>query len=128
MRTRTYIRPVPLFWWLRRSTYLRYMLRELTCVPIIAYVLTLTVGLVQLDRGALSWDAFLGALGSPAGIALQVVVLVATVYHAVTWFALAPRTMPLELGGQRVPDKWILAAHYVIGVVIVGALLLLVEV
>lgn len=128
MRTRSRTPHMPLFWWLGRASYLRYMLRELTCVPIAAWILMATVGLVELVRGPAAWQGFLHGMASPAGVAFQVIVLIAGVYHAVTWFALAPRTMPLELGGRRVPGAWVQGAHYLLLLAILVAVFVLVEI
>jgi len=119
---------MPVFWWIGRASYLRYMLRELTCVPIAAWVIMATVGLVGLVLGPAAWQGFLQAMASPAGLAFQVIAILAGVYHAVTWFALAPRTMPLDLGGRRVPGSWIQAAHYILMLAILVAVFVLVEI
>jgi fumarate reductase subunit C len=43
---------------------------------------------------------------------LNVVSLFFVVFHAVTWFNLAPQAMVVRLGGKRVPGAWIAAANY----------------
>ncbi|HYW91394.1 MAG TPA: fumarate reductase subunit C [Gammaproteobacteria bacterium] len=128
MRTHSHTPRMPLFWWLRRASYLRYMLRELTCVPIAAWIVVATAGLVDLVRGPAAWQGFLHGMASPAGFTFQLIVLIAGVYHAVTWFALAPRTMPLNLGGRQVPGSWIQGAHYALLLAILVAVFVLVEI
>jgi len=123
--TRPYVRPVPWYWWLRRPAYVRYMLRELTCVPIGAWSGWLVYGLVSLARGPEAWTGFTDGLASAPGIAFQILVLASAAYHAVTWFNLAPRTMPLRLGGRRVPAAWITLGHYAVAAVVALALLVM---
>ncbi|HKJ95362.1 MAG TPA: fumarate reductase subunit C [Gammaproteobacteria bacterium] len=122
---RPYTRPVPRTWWLRKSNYLHYMLRELTCVLIGAWSGWLVFGLVALARGAAAWQQFVTGLTSTAGIVFQVAVLVGALYHSATWFALAPRTMPLRLGGRRVPAVWITLGHYLAAALVAVVLLFL---
>lgn len=112
MRPQPYRPVLPATWWLRRPAYLRYMLRELTCVPIGAFAGLLTVGLFRLGQGPAAWEGFRAALARPDGIALLLIVLAASVYHSLTWFRLAPSTMPLYVGARKVPPVWIAAAHY----------------
>lgn len=105
-------------WWLRHPGYRRYMLRELTCVLIGAYAVLLIVAMYRLGQGGESARAFLEVLGSPAGIVFQLVAMVFALYHTISWFALAPRTMPIWRGEEKVPDTWVKAAHYVVWVLI----------
>jgi fumarate reductase subunit C len=115
-------------WWLQHPGYLRYMLRELTCVAIGAYAGLLIVGLLRLGQGPEAWDAFRLAIGSGPGVALQLIAWLFAIYHSVSWFALAPRTMPLQIGARRVPGGWIAGAHYLAWAVISLVLLLAVGV
>lgn len=115
---RPYVQTPSRAWWLSRPSYRRYMLRELTCVWIGAYVVALVVGLVRLFQGAAAWEAYLHALRSVPGLVFQATALAFVLYHAVTWFALAPSTMPIWRNGKRMPPAWIHAAHYLVWIVI----------
>lgn len=122
---RPYVRTVPRNWWLRKPAYRRYMLRELTCVLIGAWSGWLAFGMLALARGAQAWQGYLDGLASPAGIVFQLLVLAGALYHSVSWFSLAPRTMPLRLGGKPVPAAWITLAHYAAAALAAFVLLLL---
>jgi len=37
--------------------------------------------------------------------------------HTITWFNLAPRAMPIRLGGKRVPEVLVAAPNYVLWMV-----------
>ena len=52
-------------------------------------------------------------LARPAMLALNMISLFFVVFHAITWFNLAPSAMPVRLGGKRVPDLLIAAPSYV---------------
>ena len=34
-------------------------------------------------------------------------------YHSITWFNLAPKAMPVRVGGKRLPDWMVAAPNYV---------------
>lgn len=115
---RPYEQKLPLTWWLRHPNYVRYMLRELTCVWIGAYIATLVVGLYRLRQGPEQWQAWWQALGSIPGIVFQVMAMIFALYHTISWFALAPSTMPIWRGENQVPEGWVHAAHYLVWVVV----------
>lgn len=103
----------PLSWWLKRPSYIRYMLRELTCIWIGAYVVMLITGLYRLQQGPAAWESYLAALGSTTGIVFQCAALAFALYHTISWFSLAPSTMPIWRGETRVPPRWIEITHYI---------------
>jgi len=110
---RPYVREIPrLRWIFRHPRYLRYMAREVTCIFIGAYAVLLLVALARLAQGRESYEAFLQALGSPAGIAFQVLVLAFALYHTVSWFNVTPKAMPIQRGEEFVPGGIIIGAHY----------------
>ena len=99
-------------WIFRHPRYLRYMVREFSCLFIGAWTLLLVWGLKQLAEGPGAWNAFLASLKSPASIAFHVVALGFAAYHSITWFRLTPKALPLQLGEEFVPDGVISGAHY----------------
>lgn len=114
MSRRPLIREVPpTTWFLRHPRYLRYMAREVTCIFVGAYCVLLVVGLQRLAAGQASYEAFLAALRSPLSIVFHTLALVASVYHAATWFNATQKAMPLQLGEDFVPGNVISGAHYV---------------
>jgi fumarate reductase subunit C len=114
MSRRPLVREVPpTSWFFRHPRYLRYMAREVTSIFIGAYCLLLVIGLQRLAAGQASYEAFLAALSSPVSIVFHVLALVASLYHAGTWFNATQKAMPLQLGETFVPGSWISGAHYV---------------
>jgi len=110
---RPYVREVPrTHWFLRHPRYLRYMVREITCIFIGAYTLICVVGIVRLSQGEAAYDAFLEALRSPASVVFHVAALILSVYHSVTWFNLTPKALPVQVGEDFLPNAAIAGAHY----------------
>jgi fumarate reductase subunit C len=90
-------------WWRRDPFFVRYMLREATAVGVLVYAVILTVGVVRLAQGEAAWNGWVAALRSPGSVLLHLALLLAMVFHALTWFEIMPKTLPaLVIGGRRV--------------------------
>ena len=107
-----YVREMTSEWIFRHPRYLRYLVREFSCLFIGAWTLMLVLGLKQLAQGPVAWAAFLEFLKSPASIVFHVLALCFAVYHSVTWFNLTPKALPLQMGEEFVPDAAISGAHF----------------
>lgn len=108
-----YVREVSRYGWFFRSPrYLRYMAREVTCVFIGLHALVLIVALRRLSEGREAWESFLAALTGPAGVVLQLLILVFAVYHSTSWFNVTPKAMPVQIGEKFLPGAVIVGAHY----------------
>ncbi len=99
-------------WWLKNSAFKAYMLREATVLPLVFTLLCLLAGIYSLGKGEASWLAWLAAMGNPLVLALNALTLVASLYHAATFFVLFPRVMPIRLGSKKVPDGLIVAGQW----------------
>jgi fumarate reductase subunit C len=110
-------------WWLEQPRYIRYMVREASCIFIGAYTGVIVVGLVRLSQGAAAWDGFIEALQGPMSIAFHLLALGFTLYHTTTWFNVTPKAMPVQIGEVSLPGSIIVGAHYV-GWAVVSALIL----
>jgi len=122
---RPFVRPMA-GWYRRDPFFVRYMWREATALAVLLYAVVLMVGVLRLSQGEAAFDGWLDALRSPASIALHLVLFVAMVYHAWTWFEVMPKTMPiLYSGGRRVADATITNAGVIAAVVANVALLAL---
>lgn len=106
--SKPYIRPWPTFsWFTRRPGYMLFMVRELTAVFIAIYAVSLLCFLARLGRGPDAYAELIQELKSPGWIALHIVALAAAVWHAVTWFNLTPKAMPVFFGEKRAPGPLI---------------------
>jgi len=114
-------------WWLGASRYRRYMARELTSLFIGAYAFMLIVGLWRLSQGAAAFDAWLVALQSPPGLVFNSMILVAALYHSITWFNVAPKAISIRFGTFKLPDIVISGVHYGAWVLVSILLFLLVD-
>ncbi len=99
-----YLREISSEWIFRHPRYLRYMVREFSCLFIGGWTLMMVWGLKRLAEGPAAWAAFLEFLKSPASIAFHVIALAFATYHSVTWFNLTPKALPLQVGEEFVPD------------------------
>jgi len=109
---RLYRPPVSLTWWLRKPSYLVFVLRELSSVFIAWFVVYLLMLVYAVGSDPAAYRDFLDLSANPALVVLNVIALAFVVLHAVTWFGLAPKAMVIRLGALRVPPGVILAAHY----------------
>jgi len=112
MSRKPYVRAMTSEWIFRHPRYLRYMLREFSCLFIGGWTLLMVWGLKQLAEGPAAWAAFLECLKSPVSIVFQVLTLAFAAYHSITWFRLTPKALPLQRGEEFVPDGVISGAHF----------------
>ena len=103
---------VSTWWWLKRRPYLAFILRELSSVFVAWSVVFLLLLVAAVSGGGDSYRQFLAWAGRPAVLLLSAVSLLFVVFHAVTWFNLAPKAMVLRWRGRRVPGAWIAASNY----------------
>lgn len=123
MSGKPYLRPITSEWIFRHPRYVRYMVREFSCLFIGGYTLLLVAGFKSLSDGRAAYEAFLECLRSPASIAFHVLALAFAAYHSFTWFNLTPKAMPLQLGEEFVPDAVIAGAHLAVWGVLTLAVL-----
>jgi fumarate reductase subunit C len=105
---------VSTYWWLERRSYLAFILRELSSVFVAWFVVFLLLLVHAVSQGELSYLQFLTWAGSPVVLLLNLVSLLFVVFHAVTWFNLAPQAMAVRLRGKPVPGTWIAASNYAV--------------
>jgi fumarate reductase subunit C len=108
-----WIRPrMSTYWWLGSRPYFAFILRELSSLFVAWFVVYLLLLVRALGRGPAEYEAFLTWSAHPPVLALNVVTFFFIVFHAVTWFNLAPKAMVVRVGGTRVPGLAIAAGNY----------------
>ncbi len=115
MSRQPYIRPVSkTTWYMRNGRYRKYMLREVTCLLVGVYCfLTIWVLAILASGSQEHWNAFLVSQQSPSVVAFHAIALIYfLVYQTFDWFKLAPKAMPVQLGEKKMPDRFIVIAHY----------------
>jgi fumarate reductase subunit C len=117
-----YRRPESVWWWLEKWVYIRFVLRELTSVFVGLAALIYICQLRALAAGPEAYAAFLATMKSPPVLTLSVITLIAVLFHAATWFHLAPSSLVVRVRGRRVPDKIIIGLNYFAFLFVSGAI------
>ena len=100
------------WWWLKSRSHVAFILRELSSIFVAWFVVFLLLLVAAVSRGEAAYWEFLMWAGRPAVLLLNVVSLLFTVFHSITWFNLVPQAMVVRLGGTRVPGLLLAASHY----------------
>jgi fumarate reductase subunit C len=115
---RWYRRRMSTWWWMYRWPHLKFILREVSSVFVAWFVIFLLLLVRAIQQGDASYQHFLAWSAHPLILVLNAVSLVFVVFHAATWFNLAPSAMVMRMRGQRVPARWIIASNYAAWVVV----------
>jgi len=119
-----WLRPrISTYWWLGRWPYVKFILRELSSVFVAWFVLYLLVMFQLVTRGEKSYHDFLDLSANPIVLTINVIAFFFVMFHALTWFAVAPQAIVAHIGKKRVPAILIAASHYAAWVVVSAALL-----
>ncbi|MBK5205509.1 MAG: fumarate reductase subunit C [Polaromonas sp.] len=105
-------------WFFKRPRYMRYMAREVTSIFIGIYTIILLVGLARLSEGQAQYEGFLAALRQPLSIVFHVLALAFSLYNSFTWFNVAPKALPIQVGEGFMPDSVVAGGHYVVWVLL----------
>jgi fumarate reductase subunit C len=118
---RWYRRRVSVWWWLQNRSYTGFVLRELTSVFVAFFAVVYLWQLQAVARGPEAYGQFLAQLKTPLLLTLDTVAFLFVLFHAITWFNLAPKAMVVRLRGRRVPDWVIVGLNYTAWLVLSGA-------
>ena len=115
MSRQPYVRPFSkTTWYMRNGRYKVYMLREMTCLLVGFYTFLSIFGLAALAAGSDQWNQFLATQQNPAMVIFHAIALLYFMfYQTFTWFKLAPKAMPVQLGEKKIPGGIIVIGHYV---------------
>ena len=116
-RPRWYRRKMSTWWWLKRWSSLAFILRELSSIFIAWFIYFFLRLIHALGRSDLAYREFLAWAASPGILVLNGITFAFLLFHAVTWFNLAPQAMVVHLGGKRLPGALIAGANYAAWVV-----------
>lgn len=105
-------RPVSTYWWLTRWSYLAFIVRELSSVFVAWFAVYLLWLVRAVAQGALSYERFLDWSAQPTVLLLNLVTVFFVIFHAITWFNLAPQAMVVRIRGKRMPGRLIAASNY----------------
>ncbi len=102
----------PIFWWLQKLAYGKFITRELTSLAVGYAAVLLMLEIWVLSEGQEAYTRFQELLVSPPMLILHGVALLLLLFHSVTWLNLAPKALVLHLGNKRIPDAAVSGGHY----------------
>lgn len=123
---RLYRKPVSTFWWLRRRSYLIFVLRELSSVFVAWFVVFLLLLVHAVSSGSEEYQRFLSWSASGWVLALNTIALLFVLLHTVTWFDLAPKAMVVRVRNRPVAPVVIVGLHYLLWGLLTAIVLLVV--
>ena len=107
-----YRKDYPIFWWLEKLAYGKFIVREMTSLAVGYAAVFFMFQLWVLSQGQETYQHFLRHLTSTPVMIFHGVVLAFLLFHSVTWFNLAPKALVIRLGRWRIPDALVLSGHY----------------
>ena len=116
-----YRKRVSVWWWLESESYTGFVLRELSAAPVAFFAVVLIAQVRALAHGPQAYARFAARIGSPPVVVLSLIAFLFVVFHAITWFNLAPTAMVVRVRGKRVPDMAISGSNYAAWVVLSAA-------
>ena len=111
-------RHVSTYWWLRKRSYFAFILREISSLFVAWSVVYLLLLVYAAGQGATEYSLFLDWSRQPWVLLVNVCSLLLVVFHAITWFNLAPQAMVVRLGHKHVPGSLIALSNYAAWVVV----------
>jgi fumarate reductase subunit C len=82
------------------------------------FSLILLWGIGAVAGGEQAYQAFLAQISSPGMVTLLWITTIAIFYHAIAWFKVTPKAMPIQKGEEFLPGSLIAGAHYVVWIVL----------
>jgi fumarate reductase subunit C len=108
----SYRRPVSIWWWLAKPTYLLFVLRELSSIFIAWLVGYLVAMILAVGRGQAAYQSFLDWAGSVWVLAVNIIAFGFVGLHTVTWFLLTPKAVAVRMGSRVLSARAIVAGEY----------------
>ena len=100
-------------WWLKSGRYFMFMMRELSSVFVLAFVLLFLYQLFLLTKGPEAYAAFQSSQMTPKFLLFYAVAFLFSLYHTVTWLGVVGRIQILRFGDFTVPPKMMTASTFV---------------
>jgi fumarate reductase subunit C len=120
-RPRRYQKPIATFWWLRSRAHFLFVLRELSCLFVAWFVVYLLMLVDAVHGDESRYRHFMAWSGSYWMLAINGIALLFLVTHTTTWFDQTPQAVVLRLRGRRVARIWVVAAMYLLWILLSGA-------
>lgn len=117
-KRKPYVRTMERTWWSKHPFYRFYMVREATVLPLILFTLFMLCGLASLVKGPQAWIQWQHFMQNPLVIAINIVALTGSLFHAATFFSMMPQVMPIRVKGKLLASTVIIATQWAAVVVI----------
>ena len=128
-KRKKYVRPMTATWWQKLDFYKAYMVREATSIFAVWFCIVLLYGVLCLARNpvpGLGIVDFIGFLRNPIVVFLNIITLIATLYHTATYFVMTPKVMNIIVKNERLPHHVLRNALWAVTAVISVIALILV--
>ena len=128
-KRKKYVRPMTATWWQKLDFYKAYMVREATSIFAVWFCIVLLYGVLCLasnpvpDLGIVD---FIGFLRNPIVVFLNIITLIATLYHTATYFVMTPKVMNIIVKNERLPHHVLRNALWAVTAVVSVIALILV--
>ena len=106
-----FVKDKPIFWWAKKWVHARFILRELTSVPVAFYAVILILQIRAMGLGPEAYTNFTDWLKTPLSLTLHVVSFFFVIYHSITWFNLAPKAIVIRIDKIRIPGLLIVGLN-----------------
>ena len=128
-KRKKYVRPMTASWWQKLDFYKAYMVREATSIFAVWFCIVLLYGVLCLVSNpvpGLGIIDFIGFLRNPIVVFLNIITLIATLYHTATYFVMTPKVMNIIVKNERLPHHVLRNALWAVTAVISVIALILV--
>ena len=128
-KRKKYVRPMTATWWQKLDFYKAYMVREATSIFAVWFCIVLLYGVLCLASNpvpVLGIVDFIGFLRNPIVVFLNIITLIATLYHTATYFVMTPKVMNIIVKNERLPHHVLRNALWAVTAVVSVVALILV--
>jgi len=105
--------PIPVFWWIRKWVYIKFILRELTSIAVASFAMVLLFQVKALIQGPQAYSELTKLLSTPISVILHSIALIFLLFHSITWFSLAPKALVVRIGNWLIPDRAIIGLNMI---------------
>ncbi|WP_019673441.1 hypothetical protein [Psychrobacter lutiphocae] len=100
-------------WYTQTPFYKKYMLRELTCIPVMLAALNFFWCIAALASSADAWTTWINFQRNPIVVVLNLIAIVAALFNTVEWFKAMPKAMPIQVGERFVEDSKMITGSWI---------------
>jgi fumarate reductase subunit C len=100
------------YWYFDRWHYLKFMVRELSCIFVAYFAVVMLLQIYAISSGPDAYACFQSWMRSPVILILNAAALLFIIFHAITWFALVPRVFVRHVTGTEIPNIVTMIPNY----------------